>query len=102
MKHSIDTQASDVYDKKTHEKQTRAAFEFCERVAVEFDADDRNDKKTEDGTDPPADAVGGDSHSGSDTETDEELQLPLPPPKRRRTAAEAAAPTCSLLSLQPP
>jgi len=38
MKHLIDTQASDVYDKETHDRLAKAAFDWCESVATKFDS----------------------------------------------------------------
>ena len=33
MKHLIDTQSSDVYDRETHDRLAKAAFDWCESVA---------------------------------------------------------------------
>ena len=39
MKHSVETQGSDVYDKATHDRLNKAAFEWCEQFASRFESD---------------------------------------------------------------
>ena len=59
MKHNLDTQASDVYDKKTHERLTQASFDFTTQYALACQvARDRGDQM------PTASTAGGDSRDG--------------------------------------
>ena len=53
MKHLIDTQSSDVYDRETHDRLAKAAFDWCESVAKSFDTPAPN------GAPPPSGSSSG-------------------------------------------
>jgi hypothetical protein len=45
MKHSVDTQSSDVYDIETHDNLTKAAAAFCEEYAMRYEKEKPKNKR---------------------------------------------------------
>ena len=51
MKHSLDTQGSDVYDKKVQERLNHAAFQWCETYTGRFESENFREAESDDGAD---------------------------------------------------